>query len=69
MSLTAPHGEIGGGAMPKDSRAGKGADAELATAAGRLLEAAKSEPVPEALMELARQLEAALAKRRADIPK
>jgi hypothetical protein len=67
--LAARTAKIGGGDMPKDSRSGKGAEAELATVAGRLLEDVKSEPIPDALMDLARQLEAAIAKRRADITK
>lgn len=55
--------------MPQDSGAGKDETAELAAAAQRLLEDAKSEPVPETLIELARQLEAAIAKKREDAVK
>lgn len=50
--------------MPKDSRADKNAD--LATAGQRLIEDVKAEPVPDTLIKLARDLEAALAKKRED---
>jgi hypothetical protein len=54
--------------MPQDSGADSGADTDdtddLVAAARRLMEDAKAEPVPERLIELARQLEAALAEKR-----
>lgn len=50
--------------MPQDSGADKDDTTDLATAAQRLRDDAKAEPVPERLIELARQLEAALAQKR-----
>lgn len=50
--------------MPKDSRADTNPD--LAAAGHRLLEDVKSEPVPDTLIKLARDLEAAIAKKRED---
>jgi hypothetical protein len=52
------------GSMPKDSRADTNPD--LAAAGHRLLEDVKSEPVPDTLIKLARDLEAAIAKKRED---
>jgi hypothetical protein len=50
--------------MPKDPRAETDDTSDLAAAARRLMEEAKAEPVPEKLIELARQLEAAIAQKR-----
>jgi hypothetical protein len=50
------------GSMPKDSRADTNPD--LAAAGHRLLEDVTSEPVPDTLIKLARDLEAALSKKR-----
>jgi hypothetical protein len=55
--------------MSKDSGAGKETTPDLAAAGQRLLEDVKSEPVPETLIDLARQLEVAIAKKREDAAK
>jgi hypothetical protein len=52
------------GSMPKDS--GADTNPDLAATGKRLIEDVEAEPVPDTLIKLARDLEAALAKKRED---
>jgi hypothetical protein len=53
--------------LPKDPSAPHKDRSDLTKAAARMLDAAGEEPVPERIVQLAEQLEAALAKARASV--
>jgi predicted lipid carrier protein YhbT len=49
--------------MPQDSEPKPEGEAELAAAARQILDASNSEPIPPKLIQLAEELQAAIAKR------
>ena len=50
--------------MPQDSGPAAKGEAGIAAAAGRLLDDAKAEPVPDRILDLARKLDETLAEQR-----